>query len=85
MVHTPHHPRLDTLHIKASVEVLLTSANFQSRSSHCLHVLTSWKRKTYFSDIHFTNITNMHLHVQACINMHFYSIVMFPQLTRIMI
>ena len=85
MLHIPHHPRLDTPDIKASVEVLLTSANFQSISfslSSCSHKLA---KKNLFSDIHFTNITDMHLHVQTCIDMHFYSIDMRPQLERIML
>ena len=85
MLHIPHHPRLDTPDIEASVEVLLTSLNFQSRSfslSSCSHKLA---KKNLCSDMHFTNITDMHLHVHACMNMHFYSIVMCPQLARIML
>ena len=77
--------RLDTLDIEASIEVLLTSANFQSRSfslSSCSHKLAE---KNLCFDMHFTNFTDMHLHVHACINMHFYSIVMCPQLARIML
>ena len=85
MPHIPHHPRLHTLDIEASIEVLLTSTNFQSRSfslSSCSHKLAE---KNLCSDMHFTNITDMHLHVHACINMHFYSIAMCPQLARIML
>ena len=85
MLHIPNNPRLNTPDIKESVEVLLTSTNFQSRSfslSSCSHKLA---KQNLCSDIHFTNITDMHLHVQAWINMHFYSIAMHPQLARIML
>ena len=85
MLHIHRHPRLDTPDIEASIEVLLTFAHFQSRSfslSSCSHKLVE---KNLCSDMHFTNITDMHLHVHACINMHFYSIAMCPQLAKIML
>ena len=40
---TPHHLRLDIPDIEASVEVLLTSTNFQPRSFSLSHVLTGWE------------------------------------------